>query len=91
MSTKLSDFAPYEYTVDEMLCPECNTMLVKGENKKYETLCDHVCNPNDDNLPLRVTYVCPNKDCILGREDIFWDKIGDFYGNFKISNNYLLL
>jgi hypothetical protein len=68
-------------------CPICKSLLINGENKKYETLCDHVCNPNMDDHPYRPTYICPNKECKANIEKVFWDESGDIYGGFKIKEN----
>jgi hypothetical protein len=57
-----------------MKCPKCKSELVFGKREIYETLVEHVSNPNDENLPLRWTYVCPNK-CYDG----FYDDYGAYY------------
>lgn len=60
-----------------MLCPKCKARLVKGGLRGFETLSDHVENPNREKVPLRFTYVCPNK--CLG-DDQFFDRDGESYG-----------
>ncbi len=52
-----------------MKCPHCKTELIKGEAKAYETLCEHVENPNDTTIRLRATYFCPNR---CGGKDAFY-------------------
>lgn len=54
-----------------MLCPLCTSRLVPGEPRCYETLEDHICQPNDD-LPLRPTVWCWNPACEASRIKIFW-------------------
>lgn len=68
-----------------MICRVCKTELVKGEEKCFETLCDHVSDPNGVYRPMRPTFECPNKDCIVNTVAVgFWDDYGDFY-----SENYV--
>ena len=52
-----------------MRCPKCKKTLIKGKRKRYETLVEHVSNPNQKSYPLRPTYVCPN-EC-FGKEQFF--------------------
>lgn len=59
-----------------MKCPKCKTELRNGEAKSYETLCDHVLNPNAEIIPERATYKCPN-NC-YGKK-AFWGTEGDAY------------
>ena len=73
-----------------MNCPKCNVKLTKGEDKEFETLSDHVCDPNKESYPLRPTWECTNKSCPASKEDIFWDDMGDYYGyniNFKFDDD----
>lgn len=58
-----------------MLCPFCKQPLVVGEQRRYETLCDHVDDPNRTDYPLRNTYECSCKKS----KDTFWDIYGDYY------------
>lgn len=66
-----------------MKCPICFTDLSIGEKQKYETLSDHVCDPNGD-LPYRITFVCENKTCKL-HQNSFWDSEGEFYTSLSFS------
>jgi len=43
-----------------MRCPKCKATLVKGKPKRYETLLEHVSDPNQK-LLLRPTYICLGK------------------------------
>lgn len=58
-----------------MRCPKCKTELVNGESQQYETLLEHVSDPNLEDYPFRPTFICPNK-CFNG----FYDEWGDYYG-----------
>jgi len=75
-----------------MLCPICKTTLVPGSQKKYETLADHVCNPNGS-PSLRDTFNCPNESCEACKDGIFWADDGEgCYGDLRkkypwIDNN----
>jgi len=64
-----------------MACPFCGKELTKGEQKKYETLCDHVSDPNMEDYPLRDTWVCTCEKS----KDSFWDMFGDFYSKHYIG------
>jgi len=57
-----------------MRCPKCKAELVHGKGSRYETLVEHVMDPNMENYPVRPAFVCPNK-CLGG----FYDPYGDFY------------
>lgn len=59
-----------------MRCPHCGQALIRGPLREYETLCEHVEDPNREEYPLRPTFVCPAGDaCMAG----YWDRDGDFY------------
>jgi hypothetical protein len=62
-----------------MKCPNCKTDLLESTEKiAYETMSDHVCDPNTD-PPARTFFYCKNPNCALF-ESAFWDSYGDFYG-----------
>jgi hypothetical protein len=44
------------------ICPLCGTPVVYGEPQRYETLCEHVSDPNGES-PIRKTVKCPNLKC----------------------------
>lgn len=69
----------------EMHCPKCRTLLIKGKDREFETLSDHVCDPNKEHYPLRPTWICNNVKCECSEDDIFWEEMGDYYGNCKIK------
>lgn len=87
LKTKISaeDFAEFEKQTQKILaealqmeCPTCRSKLVLGQGmRKYETLSDHVCDPNGD-VPERPYFVCPKEDCKL-HSNSFWDDYGEFY------------
>ena len=58
-----------------MNCPFCGRQLKAGELRRYETLIDHVSDPNREYYPLRETWVC---DCNKSH-GLFWDWFGDVY------------
>ena len=73
-----------------MKCPLCNQKLIKGKQKRLETLFDHICaeivsNPNYI-YPLRDTYICCNPGCKSHLEKCFWDIDGYFYNSTYPSN-----
>jgi hypothetical protein len=44
-------------------CSVCGQPLVDGGLKEYETLNDHVCDPNGENIELAPTLICVNEKC----------------------------
>ena len=60
-------------------CPSCLAILKPGPKQEYETLLDHVQDPNEENHPLRDTLVCPTKNCIVNKTGSFFDNYGDIY------------
>jgi len=71
-----------------MRCPICGSELVEGMGRRYETLEEHVSDPNGT-PSLKPTYVCENTQYKYPLSDkktncpfqhsIFWDIMGDFY------------
>ena len=39
-------------------CPKCGTRLIIKGYSQYETLCEHVMDPNAENLPLKPRFKC---------------------------------
>jgi hypothetical protein len=77
-------------------CPECLGKLKDGNYLiRYETLADHVSDPNGNPIP-RTYYYCPNSKCTLwgsaeltdkrnrDPNEMFWD----IYGNGDYSSYY---
>lgn len=58
-------------------CPFCQSELIQAKNKVYQTIIEHVENPNNKIHESRPTYVC---DC-LNSTQYFWDEIGDLHLN----------
>jgi hypothetical protein len=65
-----------------MKCPKCKQTLIDGGERKYETLMEHVEDPNKMDYPLRPSYVCPNQ-CF--GEDSFFDCEGAFYSGISLK------
>jgi hypothetical protein len=66
-------------------CPVCGHFLVNGELKRYETLNQHVCDPNAES-ELAPTLICNNKNCKTYNKGFWSDKEdGDWfcYGLYK--------
>lgn len=75
----------------DMGCPCCRTKLVFVKKGKYETLCEHVGNPNS-RVSMKDAFGCPNTDCEAYKYDKLWIESGEGpYGGFKkikyIDNN----
>jgi hypothetical protein len=45
------------------VCPLCGKPLKYDGYECYETLCEHVSDPNNDNTPFKPTFVCSNETC----------------------------
>lgn len=74
----------------EMNCPKCHKRLVQGKDREFETLTDHICEPNREHYPLRPTFICNNPQCPASKEDLFWDEWGALYGysrKLEFDNN----
>lgn len=68
-----------------MRCPFCHHTLVnKGREENYETLTEHVFNPNSIGSP-RPVWECDNEKCFTNtiEWDCFWGAEGDFFGGSK--------
>lgn len=68
-----------------MFCPKCHKELISGELREFETLSEHVMNPNMEQYPLRPTFICNNPECECSKKDIFWIENGDCYGGFDVD------
>lgn len=74
-----------------MLCPICKSELILGEGKKrYETLVEHVEDPNG--IPCeKPYYICSNNKC-ESRAIVYWDEDGESYitgkNYFEIKDKY---
>lgn len=67
-----------------MNCPVCKCVLAVGEPRAYETLSEHVFEPNGP-LPDKPTLVCQNPGCITHTRG-FWgtlDYEGGFYAMYE--------
>lgn len=76
-------YIPYDGT---WKCPCCKSPIVEGKSEKYQTLDEHVSNPNSPS-PSRPTLVCSNSECISQKSDIFWDFHGDRYGGYDLKDS----
>lgn len=61
-----------------MRCSICKSNLILSDKKCYETLGDHVYDPNGT-PPERDSYVCSNNECISHQAGGFWGIDGDFF------------
>lgn len=87
----VDDFAQFEKANSQIIkealeieCPICRSKLILGNGeKRYETLGDHVCNPNGT-PPNRPYFICPNDKCALFNNS-FFDDYGEFYSNIGLE------
>jgi len=72
-----------------MACPKCGTPLVGVEDKRYETLSEHVSNPNKPIHPLRPAWICPKKRCLIHQSGGFYGYEGSYYGyDIRVTKEY---
>ena len=60
-----------------LICPVCQSSLVHGEKKQYETLIEHVLG-EEQRIDPRPTFVCINKECFCGKY-VYWNEEGEYY------------
>ena len=67
-------------------CPKCNKRLLYSECKQYETLTEHIQNPND--IPCyKPSFVCYNVKCDMNiTTGIYYGMDGSRYGGPLITN-----
>lgn len=63
----------------KLYCPNCEMLLEQGKWERYETLVDHVSDPNQTDFDFRPTWRCSRK--CYGRL-AFWDMYGDAYSPY---------
>lgn len=62
----------------KMYCPCCESELVKTHQGKYETLSEHVSQPNAG-PSMKQGYGCPNEYCVANNLNGTWIRGGEFY------------
>ena len=60
-------------------CPCCGHKLLESVKKEYESLMEHVEDPNAEEYPTRSTWVCVNPMCIISKSKCFYGYDGDVY------------
>ena len=71
---------------DKMKCPFCTAELIPGPMERYETLLEHVSDPNGE-PSMRITYICK---CSTS-ENCFWGFNGEFFEGDISRGHYGLL
>lgn len=75
---------------NEIYCPRCLSLLVYGEGtRKYQTLVEHVCSPNDP-VSAKEYLICSNDKCLTRINDDFWDWYGSFYHSWGYSDDFFI-
>jgi len=74
---------------EQFRCSICKEKLKLSEDtKSYQTLDEHVCDPNS--IPISKHYFyCDNEKCEASKKEVFWDTGGDFYGNDYNDLNFI--
>lgn len=65
----------------KMFCPHCGSRLHYFGCKQYETLVDHVSDPNNiDGRPHRPSFACPTDWCAANyQKEVFYGQDGSAY------------
>ena len=64
--------------MNHLSCPVCSEEIVVTKHKRYESLCEHVSDPNG--LPsIKPGYTCLNVSCIANQMDATWTEDGALY------------
>lgn len=56
---------------EDMKCPSCGHGLKKLDQGRYETLAEHVGNPNGE-ISLKDGYGCVNSTCLSAMNEVRW-------------------
>jgi hypothetical protein len=69
-------------------CPVCKSEVKITSQESYETLLEHVEDPNKFSHPNRDAYRCINQECICNdpKHNVFWNYHGEMYGGFYIED-----
>ena len=70
-----------------MKCPFCTRELIQGEDRAYETLVEHIFDPNNEyGIGERISFEC---NCSLSR-NCFWGYNGELFANTLDGGQRLL-
>ncbi len=61
-----------------MRCPKCGGKLVQGPSLEFETLAEHIWDPNKEEYPPRPTFWCKNGYCKTKGKG-FFSGYGEYY------------
>jgi len=73
-------------------CPVCRAPIEYWMDRKFETLSEHVQNPNQLDYPLRPAFRCSNKTCVTRKKmkyDLFWNFDGARYGGLELDECFI--
>ena len=73
-----------------MYCPKCKSELISGDMKEFETLSEHVCDPNKQNYPKRPTWVCSDVNCDTNKYGMFWNESGEIYSDKWVNDEFFI-
>lgn len=63
----------------DWVCPCCGKKLVPGSARRFETMDEHVGDPNKEEYPLRPTWVCATVGCKVNTSKSFYADGGELY------------
>lgn len=69
----------FERYEGQWACPVCGVNLVKGQQRRFETLDEHVTDPNKEEYPLRDAWVCPTETCKVHTTNSFFADMGGLF------------
>ncbi len=64
--------------ITTMLCPCCDFVLWVTHRDRYESLEEHVSNPNGYSS-MKDGYQCPNEDCVANNMGAVWIESGELF------------
>lgn len=77
----------FDRKLGQWLCPVCMEPLLTGGKKQFETLDEHVSDPNKEEYPERPVKVCVNPECKVQHGDYFFADMGSIYGGSDFFNS----
>jgi hypothetical protein len=71
-------------TGTDMKCPHCNSPMVEREIDRFETLCEHVSDPNGE-PSIKQSYGCSRPGCLVEAWRWLGDGEGPYHSDFHLK------
>lgn len=77
-TNQIIDILLHRLTDLRLKCPVCKKDLEEWEERRLQTLDEHICDPNG--IPsLKMSYRCPDESCMTRQQGVFWNEDGELY------------